>query len=206
MVTVPLALLGSWAGKFIPPVVLKTILGTGLIVIALSFLRTPNKKEIEKINLEIDKEYGEGKGERCIVTKDGEKICYTVCNKAEGMLFTGIGSIFIGMISTGLGELNGFFLLQRCKVPSKVAVATSVLVVAVTALSASVSHFIDFVHSGTETLILVANLVIYTIPGVIIGGQLGSLLSRRISQHVLEKSLAALFLFVAAFMFIEVVL
>jgi uncharacterized membrane protein YfcA len=41
------------------------------------------------------------------------------------------------MISTGLGELNGYFLLQRCRVPSKVSVATSIFVVALTALSAS---------------------------------------------------------------------
>ena len=26
------------------------------------------------------------------------------------------------MISTDLGELNGYFLLQRCRVPSKVAI------------------------------------------------------------------------------------
>lgn len=206
MVTVPLALFGSWAGKYVPPIVLKTILGTGLIVIALSFLRSPNKKEIKKINLEINEEYGESRGETCITTKEGEKICYTVCNKAEGMLFTGIGSIFIGMISTGLGELNGFFLLQRCKVPSRVAVATSVFVVAITALTASISHFIDFIHSGTNTLLLVANLVIFTIPGVIIGGQLGSLLSHTISQKLLEKILAGLFLLVAAFMLAEVIL
>ncbi|MDQ4106310.1 MAG: sulfite exporter TauE/SafE family protein [Actinomycetota bacterium] len=28
------------------------------------------------------------------------------------------GGTFIGMVSTGLGELNGYFLLQRCRVPS----------------------------------------------------------------------------------------
>ena len=38
------------------------------------------------------------------------------------------------MISTGLGEMNGYFLLQRCKVPSRVSVATNVSVVAVAAL------------------------------------------------------------------------
>jgi hypothetical protein len=32
------------------------------------------------------------------------------------------------MISTGLGELNGYLLLQSCRVPSKVAVATSAFV------------------------------------------------------------------------------
>lgn len=57
--------------------------------------------------------------------------------KDGGRLIAGVGGLFVGMISTGLGELNGYFLLQRCRVPSKVSVATSIFVVALTALSAS---------------------------------------------------------------------
>ena len=117
-----------------------------------------------------------------------------------------VGGLFIGMISTGLGELNGYFLLQRCRVPSRVAVASSVFVVAVTALVASTGHFVKFVQTGGETLNTVLSLVIFTIPGVIIGGQLGPLISSRISQHTLERALAVLFILVAALMLGEVIL
>ena len=109
------------------------------------------------------------------------------------------------MISTGLGELNGYFLLQRCRVPSQIAVATSVFVVAVTALVASGGHFIKFAQSGGETLNIVFSLVIFTVPGVIIGGQLGPLVSSRILQHTLERMLAILFILVAILTLGEVI-
>lgn len=112
----------------------------------------------------------------------------------------------MGMVSTGLGEMNGYFLLQRCRVPSKVSVATSVFVVAVTALIASAGHFIQFAQSGGGALQTVLNLVVFTIPGVIIGGQIGSRVASRIPQHTLELSLAVLFILVAILTLSQVIL
>ena len=110
------------------------------------------------------------------------------------------------MISTGLGELNGYFLLQRCKVPGAVSVATSVFIVAITALVASTGHFYRFIQSGGGTLQVVFSLVIFTIPGIIIGGQLGSLLSGKIPQKILERSLGVLFILVAVITLVGVIL
>jgi uncharacterized membrane protein YfcA len=200
VVTVPMALFGTWVAGYVPADILKTILGMGLIAIAIAFLRTPEKKEVERLDDVIKEEYGVEKGETCLVTREGKEICYTVCNRTEGRLIAGVGGIFIGMISTGLGELNGYFLLQRCRVPSAVAVASSVFVVAITALVASTGHFIKFVQTGGETLNTVLSLVIFTVPGVIIGGQLGPMVASRISQHTLERGLAILFIIVAVFM------
>ena len=200
VVTVPMALFGTWAAGYVPADILKTILGMGLIAIAVAFLRTPEKTEVERLDDVIEEEYGGEKGETCLVTREGKEICYTVCNRTEGRLIAGVGGMFIGMISTGLGELNGYFLLQRCRVPSAVAVATSVFVVAITALVASTGHFIKFVQTGGETLNTVLSLVIFTVPGVIIGGQLGPLVASRISQQTLERGLAILFIIVAVLM------
>ncbi len=110
----------------------------------------------------------------------------------------GLGGLFIGMISTGQGELNGYFLLQRCRVPSRVAVATSVFVVALTALVASTGHFIRFIQTGGSVLETVLSLVIFTVPGVILGGQLGARVASHISQRTLERGLGILFILVAA--------
>ena len=206
IVTVPMALLGTWLTVYIPADILKTILGMGLLVVAASFLRSPEPKDIVRADDAIKDEYGGEKSETCLTTREGETICYTVCNRAEGRMIAGVGGLFIGMISTGLGELNGYFLLQRCRVPSRVAVATSVFVVAVTALVASTGHFIKFAQTGGDTLNTVLSLVIFTVPGVIIGGQIGPLVSSRISQHTLERGLAALFIIVAALMLGEVIL
>ncbi len=106
--------------------------------------------------------------------------------------------MFVGMISTGLGELNGYYLMQRCRVPSNVAVATSVFVVAVTALAAATGHLVQFVQIGGEALNTVLSLVIFTVPGVIVGGQLGASVAASIPQPVLERALGVLFLLIAA--------
>ncbi len=206
VVTIPMALLGTWVAGLVAAEILKAILGVGLFVVAASFLRTPEPRQVKQQDAAIEEEYGGDKAETCLVTRDGERICYSVCNRTEGRALAGVGALFLGMISTGLGELNGYFLLRRCWVPSRVAVATSVFVVAVTALLASTGHFIKFAQAGGETLSTVLSLVMFTVPGVIVGGQMGPLVSRRISQHSLERGLAALFILVAALMIWEIIL
>lgn len=204
--TLPMALLGTWIAGLVDPVILKVILGVGLFAVAASFLRAPAHKDVVWLDEAIQQDYGGEKAETSLITREGEEIRYTVCNRTEGRIIAGLGGMFMGMISTGLGELNGYFLLQRCRVPSNISVATSVFVVAITALVASTGHFIKFVQTGGQTLQTVLSLVIFTVPGVIIGGQLGSLVSSRISLHTLERSLGILFILVAMLTLGEVIL
>ena len=173
--TLPLALLGTLAAGWVPPTVLKVILGMGLFAVAVSLLRSPEHKDIRRMNAAIQQEYGGSKATRVLVTAGGENIRYHVCNRAEGMIIGGIGG-------------NQRFM------------------VAITALSASVGHFVRFTRSGWEVLSTVFSLVIFTVPGVIIGAQLGALAASRIPQRILERSLSILFILVALLTLGEVVL
>ena len=206
VVTIPLAIIGTLISEIIDPVYLMIILGVGLFVVALSFLRQPEHKDVVLMDKQNVEEYGGKNAQTVLVTAEGEEIRYTVCNRTEGRILSGIGALFMGMVSTGLGEMNGYFLLQRCRVPSKVSVATSVFVVAVTALVASTGHFIQFVKNGGGVLETVLRLIIFTVPGVIIGGQIGSKISSKIPQRVLEVGLAILFIIVAALTLSQVIL
>lgn len=206
LATVPAALLGTWLATLFEPEILKVILGMGLFAVAASFLRTPDHQEVTRLNAAIEADFGADKAETCVQSRDGETFCYTVCNRSEGMTLAGVGGLFVGLISTGLGELNGYFLLRRCRVPSSVAVATSVFVVAVTVLAAAGGHVYSFVQVGGDTLTTVGNLVVFTVPGVIIGGQFGARVAQRIPQTALERSLGFLFIFIAALTLGEVVL
>ncbi len=205
-VCVPMALLGTWIAGIVAPVVLMTTLGVGLFVVAASFLRAPDHSDVVRLNEAIEEDYGGEAAETCLVTSDGEEIRYTVCNRTEGRILAGLGAMFMGMVSTGLGEMNGYFLLQRCRVPSRVSVATSVFVVAVTALTASAGHLLRFVQTGGGVLDTVLSLVIFTVPGVILGGQLGSRVASRIPQKVLERGLGVLFVLIAALTLGQVIL
>lgn len=196
VVTIPAAILGTWVSGVVNPDILKTVLGVGLVAVALSFLRSPDEEAVEVLDAHARE--SEQKAGTCLTTSDDEEICYTVCNRTEGRLIAGVGGVFIGMVSTGLGELNGYFLLQRCRVPSKVAVATSVFVVAVTALVASTGHAVQFFRGDTGELGTIVNLLVFTIPGVVIGAQLGSAVARYIPQRALTIAMGVLFILVAA--------
>jgi len=206
MVTIPMALLGTWVATRVEPDILKVTLGVGLFAVAASFLRTPEHRDVVRMDETIQQEYGGDRAQTCLIAADGEEIYYTVCNRTEGRLIAGVGGLFVGMISTGLGELNSYFLLQRCRVPSKVSVATSVFVVALTALIASTGHFVQFVQTGGDTLSTVLSLVIFTVPGVVLGGQLGSRVASHVPQRTLERGLGVLFILVAALTLGEVIL
>ena len=206
MVTIPLAITGTVLSGVIPATYLQVILGVGLLVVALSFLRQPKHQDVANLDAAIDRDYGGPQAETTLVTAEGEEIRYTVCNRTEGRMLSGIGALFMGMVSTGLGEMNGYFLLQRCRVPSKVSVATSVFIVAITALIASTGHFIQFARSGGEALPTVLSICLFTVPGVIIGGQIGSRVASKIPQHTLEVGLAALFILVAVLTLGQVIL
>jgi hypothetical protein len=206
VVTIPMALVGTWVAGWVSADILKTILGVGLFAVALSFLRTPEHKDVARMDAAIETEYGGDRAETHLVTADGEDIHYKVCNRTEGRLIAGVGGLFVGLISTGLGELDEYFLLRRCRVPSKVSVATSVFVVALTALTASLGHLFRFVRVGGDVLLTVASIVVFTVPGVILGAQLGSRVASRIPQKVLERGMGVLFLLIAALTLGEVIL
>ena len=205
VVSVPTAIVGSLLAGLISPDLLKLVLGLGLFAIALAFIRHDDHHD-------EDEAITAGKGvvdptiERVIVTRDGERIEYQLCRRNEGRWFAALGGGFVGLISTGLGELNSYALVMRCRIPTRVTVATSVVVVAATALAASVTHLVGFIQAGASTMDVVLSIVIFTVPGVLIGGQLGPQLSRRVSEKTLMRFLGWLFVFVAALTLAEVLL
>ena len=132
--TIPAALVGTAVSAVISPSLLRSVLGLGLFVLGIYFVRSTAHMHQPEAALSGSED------RRCIETKSGEVICYEKPAVWEGRLWSGIGALFMGMVSTGLGEMNSFFLLKRAAVPAQVAVATSVFVVAVTALVASGGH------------------------------------------------------------------
>ncbi|AUC61209.1 hypothetical protein AA637_08555 [Cyanobacterium sp. HL-69] len=196
LVSIPMALLGTWFGNIIPADVLKGILAVGLFVIATSFLKSPDKHTLELLDEDIKNIQEKKELQTCITDKNNKTYYYTIYNGTEGRLLASIGALFLGMVSTGLGQLNGFYLIQRCRVPSPVAIATSVFIVAITALIASIGHVIQFAQAGGEELQMVLNIVIFTVPGVLMGAQLGSIVATKLSQQKLERAMGILFIFV----------
>jgi uncharacterized membrane protein YfcA len=204
--TIPLALLGTWMAGVIEPNILKAILGVGLFAVAANSLRAPEQKTVDRMDAAIEQEYGGEKGETCLISSEGQEICYTVCNRTEGRLVAAVGALFKGMIATGLGEMDEHFFLERCQVPSVVSVATGVFVVLFTTLSASAGYLVRFALGGAQELAAVLSLVIFAIPGVILGGQVGPWIVAQFPQRALKRGLHILLLLVAALTLVEALL
>jgi uncharacterized membrane protein YfcA len=205
VVSVPAAVVGSLVAGFISPDVLKVLLGLGLLVIAVAFIRHSDVQE-EAAAIARGEGVVQPSTTRRIVTRDGETLQYELCRHNEGRWFAGVGGALVGLISTGLGELNNYALVIRCRIPTLVTVATSAAVVAVTALAASVTHLVGFVQEGADTMEIVLSIVIFTVPGVIIGGQLAPKLSQRVEGEDLIRFLGWLFLVVGLLTLAEVLL
>ncbi len=111
---------------------------------------------------------------------------------ASGGLFTGLGAFLTGLLGVGIGEVIMPQLVKRNHVPVAVAAATSVFTVIVTIASASFTQVAALIAAGGVNAIP-WNLVCYTIPAVIIGGQIGPWLQGRIAQRKVERAIAILF-------------
>jgi uncharacterized membrane protein YfcA len=110
--TIPMALVGVLISELIEPDILKGILGVGLFAVAANSLRRPERKTVDRMDAAIEQGYGSGKGETCLVTAEGQQMCYTVRNRTEGRLIAAVGALFKGMIATGLGELDEHFFRE----------------------------------------------------------------------------------------------
>jgi hypothetical protein len=203
--SVPAAIVGSLVAGVAPETLLKVVLGVGLFAIALTFIRHHDPEEQdEQIAMGID--VVQPSQMRRIVTSDDQVYEYNLCRTAEGRTGAGIGGLFVGLISTGLGEANSFTLVKRCRVPSRIAVAVSVATVAITALAASVTHAIGFLTDPNAEYGTIASIIVFTIPGVLIGGQLGPKLVGTVPERKLIRGLGWLFLVIAAITLVEALL
>ena len=142
-----------------------------------------------------NKDFAFGKLMRTIKDRDGRVYNYPVPYQGKGALATGIGGFLTGLLGVGIGEVVMPQLVKRNKVPIPVAAATSVFIVIVVVASASFTQITTLIAQGGLNSVP-WNVVVYTIPAVIIGGQIGPRLQGKVSQRSMEKGIGYLFLLI----------
>lgn len=202
--SVPAAVIGTIYAEFVPGIVLKAVFAGGLLFIGFQLFSSWRREERQKHEL-VHKIEFEDSYETELIDSSGRVFRYTVCNKNMGRFFAALGGAFVGMISVGLAELQEYQLVARCKVPTPVAVATSVFVVVITVLVASAGHFYEFALEGGQILAQVINIVAFTIPGVIIGGQIGPKLQKSIPEDIMKVTISIVFIMIGVFMFVTLI-
>jgi uncharacterized membrane protein YfcA len=136
---------------------------------------------------------------RSKIDSDGREYSYAMPHLRPRETATmGIGAFLTGMVSVGIGEVI-ISQLTRKGIPVGIAAATSVFVVIVTVAFASTTLVLEIIKDGGVNAVP-WNLVCYSIPGVLIGGQIGPRLQGRIPQRAMELGIGILFLVLAVAM------
>ena len=127
---VPGVILGAVLADAIPSRVLKGIFGVGLLILAgfLILVRSPEECEPGDRAVPLIDRKSKGKGVTLIQAKDGSVYEYPTCWRPPGVAMAAVGGVLTGMISAGLPEISTTQLVVRCRVPPRVAIATSVFI------------------------------------------------------------------------------
>lgn len=184
---VPTALAGALLAHRVPSGVLETVFGVGLLVLAafLLFQKAPEACEPgEDASALIDRR-SRGKGTTRIEAADGEVYEYPTCWRPPGVALAATGGLFTGLVSAGLPEISTTQLVVRCRVPPRVAVATSVFTLAFTAIAAAGVNALEATP--------VWEVVAWSVPGVLIGSTLGSRIGKWLPAGRMEKVLGLVF-------------
>ncbi|MDH3619676.1 MAG: sulfite exporter TauE/SafE family protein [Gammaproteobacteria bacterium] len=185
---VPVAVIGALVASFVHDSVL--LASYALLVAVLAIVMWRNRPPAHTHSGSRDHVT------RTIVDSHGHEYTYLVPRLGmKSYALTGLGAFLTGMVSVGIGEVT-ISKLARKGVPVAVAAATSVLVVIVTVAFASTTLAAQLIKAGGWTAVP-WNLLVYDIPGVLIGGQIGPRLQGKIAPHIMRRAIAILFIVLA---------
>jgi uncharacterized membrane protein YfcA len=184
---VPAVVAGALAAHSVPTTLLKLAFGVGLVLLGGFLLyydppedQTPGEREGPYLA-----EKNTGRGQTVVETADGETFRYDTCWRPPGLGLATVGGFVTGLISAGLPEITTTQLVVRCRLPPRVAIATSVFVLGVAAVAGAVVHAL----AATPVWYVVA----WSVPGVLVGGTVGTRVGKYVPSEVMEPALGVVF-------------
>jgi len=194
-ISIPLAITGSIVAQYLTIEPFKIFYA--LLMFSLAFLLIYNQKGIHN---SIKKHFSL-KDEIVANQTSLSGIQENDCKKDR--LVAGIGGMLTGITSVGIGESIMPQLFKSCKISIPIAAATSILVVLVTVIAASLTHVLFLVsNEGFDSIPW--DLLVYTIPGVVIGGQIGAKIQKDTLSEKIKKLIPALFIIIGISMLLIV--
>lgn len=187
----PFVIGGAFLSFYIPKILLQYIIAFALMISVYLLLNEKRRKSKHECILKDVIDYHiEGHHDNAtLVDMDGKTYYY--CRRGYGKRFLGYGAggLFQGLAGFGIGEL-GIISMVLTNIPIRVAIGTSHLIVALTAVIASSTHVLQSLTRNIETP---WNIVFVTVPAVITGGQVAPYVSAKLRTSVLENFVAVLF-------------
>lgn len=203
VLAVPTALAGAVIAHYVNGTLLKFMYASLMLIMAWVLLNESHEQP------PIDSDRNE-KGQkndphiRNITSADGTVYRYRFAGKKDRQNgTTSFGGFLCGMLGVGIGEVVMPQLVKKVGVPVGIAAGSSVTVVIVTVMSASFTHIAALIAEGGVNAVP-WHLVMYTVPGVLIGGQIGPRLQGLISSTTMERAIAAVFMVIGVAMMIVI--
>ncbi|MCT9094890.1 sulfite exporter TauE/SafE family protein [Haloarchaeobius sp. HME9146] len=139
------------------------------------------------------------------VDRDGEDYTYDRSGYTERFANYSIGGVFQGLAGFGIGEL-GIISMLRSSIPVRVAIGTNHIVVASTAILASLVHvfggsFVPGAHS-IDIASTPWNMVVWTVPATVTGGQIAPYVASALDTETIKHGVGILFGIIALALFI----
>jgi uncharacterized membrane protein YfcA len=184
---IPAVVVGALAAHYVPTTLLKLAFGVGILALGgfLVYYDPPEERVPGEDEGEFLERKNTGRGKTTIETADGETFTYDICWRPPGIGLATAGGFITGLISAGLPEVTTTQLIVRCRLPPRVAVATSVFVLAIAAIAGAAVHAL----AATPVWYVVA----WSVPGVLIGGTVGTRVGKYVPSEVMESMLGVIF-------------
>jgi uncharacterized membrane protein YfcA len=142
------------------------------------------------------------------VDRDGSDYTYTRGGYLRRFANYSVGGTFQGLAGFGIGEL-GIVSMLGTSVPVRVAIGTNHIVVAATAILASLVHvFGGGLVPGGHSLILAStpwNMVVFTVPATVTGGQIAPYVSNALGTDTIKVGVGGLFAVISVALFVMAV-
>jgi uncharacterized membrane protein YfcA len=184
---VPAVVGGAFAAHYVPTALLKLAFGVGLVGLGgfLVYYDPPESCVPGECEGAFLAAKNTGRGETTIETTDGERFRYDTCWRPPGVGLATAGGFVTGLISAGLPEVTTTQLIVRCRLPPRVAVATSVFVLAIAAGAGAIVHAL----AATPVWYVIA----WSVPGVLLGGTVGTRVGKYVPSEIMEPALGVVF-------------
>ena len=192
--TVVGGIIGGYTAGLLDGRTLSAIFGLVLVAVAVQMLRSRSRPAVEEVvelpgRLELDASYVE--------PTTGEEVAYRVRRIPLGAAISVLAGALSGLLGVGGGVVNVPTMSMLMGVPIRVALTTSTYMLAATAAASAVLYY----SRGQVDALLAAPVVV----GVVLGAQLGARLAQRVPQHILRLVFVGVALFFAVQMLLRAV-
>jgi hypothetical protein len=130
------------------------------------------------------------------VPETGEKIYW---------VWAALAGFLQGLIATGTGKIIMPCVLKNCKIRTPAeAVGSTVAIIFVVSLFAAFFRLTpDFATTLAEQRDLIFNIMIWVAPGVMIGGQMGPFVAKKLSERGIRVYVGILLVFVGILIYLR---